>query len=415
MDYKIIKLREHPERKRALARWFHEKWGIPQKAYLESMEACLAGEDAVPQWYAALDGKRIIGGLGVIENDFHDRPDLTPNVCALFVEPDCRCQGIAGALLNIAREDMASLGVDTLYLLTDHKSFYERYGWEFCCMAKSEGEDTPSRMYVRRSRAGQVRKKPVIKEYDNYIFNLYGTLVEIHTDESDPRLWEGFARYLGFWGLKFQGGELQTEYLRLCSQELGQVGAELARQNLPGPAEIDLLRVWRALAREQGVPLTRPQALEVSRVFRAFSTRHLRLVPGAGELLEALRAQGKKLYLLADAQASFAIPELALLGLEGAFDGVFLSSEAGAQKPSRLLFDRLLQAGPEPKKSVVVGNDDLRDCRGAASAGMDSFYLRTEHSPRPTLPLPQGCQEITALGDLMPKKKPTRKSKATHK
>ena len=99
MEYEIVKLREHPERKEEAAGWFHEKWGIPLEAYWESMEECLAGGGPVPQWYMAVADERIIGGLGVIENDFHDRKDLTPNVCAVYVEEDCRCRGIAGALL----------------------------------------------------------------------------------------------------------------------------------------------------------------------------------------------------------------------------------------------------------------------------------------------------------------------------
>ena len=115
------------------------------------MEACLKGEDPVPQWYAAMDGDAIVGGLGVIENDFHDRKDLAPNVCAVYVEEAFRCQGIAGALLNHVCADMANLGVGTLYLLTDHTSFYERYGWKFLCMAQGDGEDEPSRMYIHQN------------------------------------------------------------------------------------------------------------------------------------------------------------------------------------------------------------------------------------------------------------------------
>ena len=48
------------------------------------MEECLEEKGPVPQWYMALDGERIIGGMGVIENDFHDRKDLAPNVCAVY-------------------------------------------------------------------------------------------------------------------------------------------------------------------------------------------------------------------------------------------------------------------------------------------------------------------------------------------
>ena len=135
----------------AAARWFHEKWGIPLEAYQESMQECLTDKNPVPQWYMAIEYGRIIGGLGVIENDFHDRKDLTPNVCAVYTEESYRCRGIAGALLRYVCADMKAQGIDTLYLVTDHTSFYERYGWEFLCMVQGDGEPDLSRMYIHRT------------------------------------------------------------------------------------------------------------------------------------------------------------------------------------------------------------------------------------------------------------------------
>lgn len=150
MDYPIIQIADRPDLLRPAARWFHEKWQIPLDAYLESMTASLSG-GAVPRWYAALDGGTIIGGLGVIENDFHNRKDLRPNVCAVYTEEAYRCRGVARALLARVCEDMNAAGIHTLYLLTDHTSFYERCGWEYYCPALGDGETEPSRMYIHRS------------------------------------------------------------------------------------------------------------------------------------------------------------------------------------------------------------------------------------------------------------------------
>lgn len=144
----IVKLREHRELTGTAAKWFHQKWGIPLEAYEESIQECVNGKSTVPQWYLAMENETIAGGLGVIENDFHDRKDLTPNVCAVYVEEAYRCQGIAGKMLNFVCADMNEMGIDTLYLLTDHTSFYERYGWEFLCMVQGDGEPEKSRMYV---------------------------------------------------------------------------------------------------------------------------------------------------------------------------------------------------------------------------------------------------------------------------
>ena len=148
MKYSLVPLRDRPDMLPQAAAWFHQKWGIPLEAYRDSMQECLAGKGPVPQWYLALEGDRIVGGMGVIENDFHDRKDLAPNVCAVYTEEDRRCQGIAGALLELVCRDMKELGIPTLYLVTDHTSFYERYGWEFYCMVQGDGEPELTRLYI---------------------------------------------------------------------------------------------------------------------------------------------------------------------------------------------------------------------------------------------------------------------------
>ena len=144
-----ITLQARPELKDRAAAWFSAKWGVPKEAYLACMDAYLSGETP-DGWYLCLEGDAIVGGLGVIENDFHDRKDLAPNVCAVYTEPEYRGRGIAGRLLNLAVEDMRAKGVSPLYLLTDHTGFYERYGWEFLCMAQGDGESEMSRMYAHR-------------------------------------------------------------------------------------------------------------------------------------------------------------------------------------------------------------------------------------------------------------------------
>ena len=148
-QYNYIALRQQPTLKDMAAHWFHSKWGVPEEAYLECMEAYLKKETELG-WFLCLDDGRIVGGLGVIENDFHDRPDLTPNVCAVYTEESHRCLGIAGKLLNMAVEDLRAKGISPAYLVTDHTGFYERYGWEFLCMVQGDGEPEMTRMYIHR-------------------------------------------------------------------------------------------------------------------------------------------------------------------------------------------------------------------------------------------------------------------------
>lgn len=122
----ILKLREHGDLETEAALWFHSKWGVPVEEYRRSIEECMTGAGSVPQY----------------------RKDLMPNVCALYVEESYRCRGIAGELLQYVREDMRAFGIETLYLITDHAGFYERYGWKFLCMVQGDGEPDLTRMYV---------------------------------------------------------------------------------------------------------------------------------------------------------------------------------------------------------------------------------------------------------------------------
>ncbi len=148
-EFRYITLREKPEIMNEAALWFNSKWGVPKEAYLECMQAYLSGETELG-WYLCLDGERIVGGMGVIENDFHDRKDLTPNVCAVYTEESYRKQGIAGVLLDMVVDDLKSKGISPVYLVTDHTGFYERYGWEFYCMAQGDGEEDMTRLYIHR-------------------------------------------------------------------------------------------------------------------------------------------------------------------------------------------------------------------------------------------------------------------------
>ena len=148
-NYQYITLREKPEYMIPAAAWFHSKWGVPTEAYLECMQAYLHNETEYG-WYLCFVGDQLIAGMGVIENDFHNRKDLTPNICAVFTEEKYRGQGIAGRLLTMVVEDLREKGISPVYLITDHTSFYERYGWEFFCMVQEDGKSDTARMYIYR-------------------------------------------------------------------------------------------------------------------------------------------------------------------------------------------------------------------------------------------------------------------------
>ena len=241
-----------------------------------------------------------------------------------------------------------------------------------------------------------------MRRYRHFVFDLYGTLVDIHTEEDDPRLWEQLSRYFALNGAACDPEALRAEYLSQCDKAQRRADATLRKRGLPGPGEPDVRRVWKNLLKAHGLPSGRKETEAFCRWFRALSLRRLRLFAGAAEVLEALRKAGRGVWLLTNAQAAFTLPELRALGLDTAFDGMLLSSEAGVRKPSPAFFGLLEKRfSVDPREALMIGNDEECDCRGAAQAGMDSLYIQTEQSPSPAGRLPENCRKIERLEEVL--------------
>jgi putative hydrolase of the HAD superfamily len=209
--------------------------------------------------------------------------------------------------------------------------------------------------------------------YKNYIFDLYGTLADIRTDERRRELWVKTALYCTENGAPYKAAELRREYLRLCRAE-----QERHRDPL---YEIELRKVFRALYEAKGAAPDRRRVEETAVFFRLLSLRKLTLYPWVEPVFAALRERGARLFLLSNAQACFTVPELRALGLDGAFDGVVLSSDTGVRKPDPAIMGRLLKTWDlDPADCLMTGNDRYADVAVARSCGVDCLYIQTETS-----------------------------------
>ena len=222
-----------------------------------------------------------------------------------------------------------------------------------------------------------------MKQYKVYLFDLYGTLADIHTDESKPKFWKAVAAYYTGHGANYDWKDLRQIYRALCAAETSRLQALTPEAKI----EIDLQPVFRALYEQRGIVPDASLLAKTAWFFRRCSTSHLRAYAGAGELLEALRAAGRTVILLSNAQSCFTRPELECLGLANRFDHIYISSEVGFQKPDRRFFAAPLRdLGLDPADCLMVGNDPVCDVAGAASAGLDAVYLRSAPSPREDTP-----------------------------
>lgn len=231
--------------------------------------------------------------------------------------------------------------------------------------------------------------------YRHCVFDLYGTLVDIHTDEDTPRLWMAMADHYRVRGAAYSPEELHTAYLHLV-QEAESDSTPLRRDAHEAHPEIQIEQVFARLFREKDAAADLSRAVQVGRRFRELSTEYIRLYDGARELLTALRQRGCKLWLLSNAQAIFTRWELEQLGLADCFDGIYLSSDYGVKKPDRRFFEILLrEQNIDPKTAVMIGNDGVCDIQGGRQAGLATVYIRSNLSPDE--PVPQADHALDHL------------------
>lgn len=242
-------------------------------------------------------------------------------------------------------------------------------------------------------------------KYQNYIFDLYGTLVDIHTDESKASLWKKLAVYFSAQGAAYTGRELKERYIALIRAEEKKLQKKLQKK-YPGitgkEVEINLDRVFVSLYKEKGVKANKQLIKDSMIAFRAITMEKLRLFPGTTELLQGLKSAGKKVYLLSNAQTSFTYPEMKALGLTEYFDDIFFSSDLEVKKPSARFYEALFEKHSLKKaESVMVGNDRFADVQGALDYGIEAIYLHTEQSTPFEGKLPKGSVRVDCLMDIL--------------
>ena len=215
--------------------------------------------------------------------------------------------------------------------------------------------------------------------YKNYIFDLYGTLIDINTDEWNVQLWKKMQILYGYRGATYTYRELQKEYGKLIDKEKKAVHRRHPEYKV---IDIKLDKVFRSLYTQKGVKPTKADVLYTAEAFRCFSTKYIKLYDGVIDLLDTLKEKGKKIYLLSNAQRSFTENELNMLGLTPYFDGICISSDEECSKPDKCYFDILFERyGLKKSDSIMIGNDYLSDIGGAADYGIDSLYIHQSISP----------------------------------
>ena len=214
-------------------------------------------------------------------------------------------------------------------------------------------------------------------KYTDLIFDLYGTLVDIHTEENDL-VWEKTALYFGFYGARYTAEELKTAFRAAMNRREAQAGQSY--ECFPDiPFEQVMAELFRAKGVEENVE---DLGINTAQLFRISSIEYVKLYPDVLEALAKLREKGYRLWLLSNAQRVFTAYELRHLGLGEQMDGIYISSDYGCRKPDVRFYNALLaEQKLDVKKCLMIGNDRQTDIAGAKKAGMDTLYMHTNLTP----------------------------------
>ena len=239
--------------------------------------------------------------------------------------------------------------------------------------------------------------------YTDLIFDLYGTLLDIHTEENDE-VWEKTALYFGYYGARYTGSALRSAFQDAMAAREARAG-----QSYECFPDIPFEEVMAQLFRAKGVT-ENADALGVNaaQLFRVCSTDYIRLYPQALEALAYLRKKGFRLWLLSNAQHIFTAYELNALGLGEQLDGIFLSSDYGCRKPDSRFYRALLEERKlDGNRCLMIGNDRQTDIAGAQALGLATLYMHTGLTPpdqaeadpalRPGM-APAGCRHFEYEG-----------------
>lgn len=211
-------------------------------------------------------------------------------------------------------------------------------------------------------------------KYKNYIFDLYGTLVDIHTNERKPYLWQKMADFYSSYGAVFTAAEIKKEYFNLCHKE---------ERKLSSPyGEIKLELVFHSLFEKSNREISSDMVFAAAQMFRVISRDTLGLYEGVIPFLEYLKAHNKRIYLLSNAQEIFTLPEMDALKISSYFDGIYISSVVGVKKPGTEFMEELfVKEGLKKEESIMIGNDQSTDIQIAKDYGIDSLYIHSNLSP----------------------------------
>lgn len=210
--------------------------------------------------------------------------------------------------------------------------------------------------------------------YKNFIFDLYGTLIDLTTNEEKDELWAKLSLFYSYNGAKYEKGELKEDYCIMVKKFL----SENTTTDYP---DTKVNNIFKILYNNKDVNASDELVMMTTKLFRILSTEDIGIYDGVKETLSLLKSSGRKLFILSNGQREFSIPEIKYLGIYDYFDGIYCSADVGICKPDVNFYKYLIEKEKlNISECIMIGNDHTTDIKGANDIGMDCVYIHSNHS-----------------------------------
>ena len=192
---KIINVKENSEYKDMIINYFIEKWASEESkmVYVDCINNAFK-KDSLPNWFLLVDDNKIVGGAGLISNDFVARMDLCPYLCALYIEEEYRGNNLGKLLIDAIKLEASRLGYDYLYLCSDHIGYYEHFGFEKIATSYHPWGETSSifKCKVNNLKHELIDKVKALIDKDSHMLSILSNVSALLKKAFANTSWAGF-------------------------------------------------------------------------------------------------------------------------------------------------------------------------------------------------------------------------------
>lgn len=200
------------------------------------------------------------------------------------------------------------------------------------------------------------------------LFDCYGTLIDVLTDEREIATYRSLSRWLLYQGVRIAPEDLRDLYT-------GRVEEALERTGERHP-EVKVEEVFAGICAEHAVweSDTGQLGVETARAFRAASLRRLGVIEESRRLLDLFCTQ--KTGVVSNGQRVFSEREMRVLGLYGRPGFVVFSSDLGYRKPDPRIYAAALERmGLSAPEVLFIGDNPENDVDAPRKLGMQALHV----------------------------------------